>query len=569
MFRNFKSKLVITLAISLLVPLVIDAQTIDGEVDFNVDPSYDSQGRKELTAVLVKSTDQLYFYADKIWWEELSRAERQSLDVVFYNLGIEFERKIYPTLTKAFGSEPKPGIDGSEIITVLLHPMISDAGGYYNTGDIYSRFEYPKSNERELLYLNSRYIDKPEAKAFLAHEFTHLITINQKNLLRGVNEEIWLNEARAEYSATFLGYNDVYRGSILERRVNEFLRNSQISLTEWLNKKEDYGAINLFTQYLVDHYGVKILVDSLQSDYTGIESVNYALTKNNYGKNFSQIFSDWAVTLLVNDCNLGDEYCYLNKHLQDFHITPTFYYLPRAETVMSNYHDTTYWGLNWHRFLGGGSDLVLEFDGLDEVVFKVPYLVCDFNNSCSVKFVSLNEEQKGEITLSGFGAEYSSLTIIPFVESKTSGFNGHEESISFSWKITVDEKTEKEKGPEAVNQLLAQIEELKRKIAEYEAKIAALKGLTPVSCNRFDNDLYYGIWDSVEVSCLQQFLKEQGPDIYPEGLVTGNFLSLTQAAVIRFQEKYAEEILYPLDLEKGTGYFGPATRNKINSLKNS
>lgn len=569
MFKNFKAKLVITLTISLLAPLVIGAQTIDEEVDFNVDPSYDAQKRKELTAVLVKTTDQLYFYADKIWWEELGRAERQSLDVVFYNLGIEFGRKIYPTLTKAFGSEPKPGIDGSEIITVLLHPMVPDAGGYYNTGDIYSRFTYPKSNEREMLYLNSRYISEPEAKAFLAHEFTHLITINQKNLLRGVNEEIWLNEARAEYSATFLGYNGVYRGSILERRVNEFLRNSQISLTEWFNKKEDYGAINLFTQYLVDHYGVKILVDSLRSDYTGIESINHALTKNNYDKNFSQIFSDWAITLLANDCNLGDKYCYLNRHLQDFHITPTFYYLPRAETVMSAYHDTTYWGLNWYRFLGGGSDLVLEFDGSDEVVFKIPYLVCDFDNNCSVEFVSLDEEQKGEITLSGFGAKYSSLTIIPFIESKTSGFNGREESVSFSWEITIDKKTEKEKGPEEVNQLLARIEELKRKIAEYEAKIAALRGLNPVSCNRFDNDLYYGIWDSAEVSCLQQFLKNQGADIYPEGLVTGNFLSLTQAAVTRFQEKYAEEILYPLDLEKGTGYFGPATRNKINTLQNS
>jgi len=63
---------------------------------------------------------------------------------------------------------------------------------------------------------------------------------------------------------------------------------------------------------------------------------------------------------------------------------------------------------------------------------------------------------------------------------------------------------------------------------------------------------------------LQEFLKSQG--VYPEGLVTGNFLDLTQSAVIRFQEKYATEILKPLNLEKGTGYVGPATRAKINQL---
>jgi len=59
-----------------------------------------------------------------------------------------------------------------------------------------------------------------------------------------------------------------------------------------------------------------------------------------------------------------------------------------------------------------------------------------------------------------------------------------------------------------------------------------------------------------QVSCLQQFLKNQGPEIYPEGLVTGNFLSLTSEAVKRYQA------------EKGiiqTGYFGPLTRAAMNS----
>jgi len=70
----------------------------------------------------------------------------------------------------------------------------------------------------------------------------------------------------------------------------------------------------------------------------------------------------------------------------------------------------------------------------------------------------------------------------------------------------------------------------------------------------------------LEVRCLQEFLKSQGAEIYPEGLVTGNFLSLTQAAVIRFQEKYKTEILTPLGLEKGTGFVGSLTCAKINEL---
>ena len=563
-----KTKIIFIGIILLVAPLFANADTLGQEVNFNIDSSYDLKGRKETTAVLQKITNQLYFYIDKEWWEGLDYSKKQSLDVEIYNLSVEFERNIYSKLTSNFGSEPRPGIDNDERITILIHPMIKDAGGYFNSGDIYPKLQYPKSNEKEILYLNSQYIDKLEAKSFLAHEFIHLITVNQKDLLRNVTEETWLNEARAEYSSTLLGYDETYKGSNLERRVRDFLTKPSDSLTEWLNKKEDYGAVNLFTQYLVDHYGVKVLVDSLQSSKTGIDSINYALEKNGLKKDFSQIFSDWLITVLVNDCELGERYCYLNKHLKDIRITPTFYYLPRTETILSTYHDATYWSANWHRFIGGLSNLILEFEGAGSVEFEIPYLLCDLKDICFVEFFPLDPaEQTGKVTFTEFNVKYSSLTIIPFIKNKTSGFDGREDSFSFSWKVTVQEKSEKEREAELISRLLAQIEELKRQIAEVHAKInAILIERGQISCQRFERNLYFGIRNDFEVRCLQEFLKAQGSEIFPEGLVTGNFLSLTQQAVIRFQEKYAAEILAPLGLQKGTGYVGQMTRVKLNEL---
>jgi hypothetical protein len=567
MSQATKTKLIIIIALFLVVPSIVGAVSVGQQVNFFVDPSYDLYGRKEISATLIKITNKLYFFVDTQWWNGLGFAERDRIDVELYNLGNEFEYKIYPVLTSTFGSEPEPGIDGDEKITALIHPMKKEAGGYYNSGDVYYRLQYPRSNEREIVYLNSQYIDKPEAKSFLSHEFLHLIIINQKDLLRGVSEETWLNEARAEYAPTLLGYDDIYIGSNLEKRMKSFLEKPSDSLTEWLNKPKDYGVVNLFIQYLVDHYGVRILVDSLHSSKVGIPSINEALMKNGYSEDFSQIFTDWTIAVLVNNCDLGERYCYLNKNLKDFRITPTLYHLPlKTESILSTFHNTTNWSANWHRFIGGGSNLVLEFDGADSVDFRVPYLLCDLKNICFVKFLILDKEQNGNITISGFNTKYSSLTIIPFAKNKISGFNGPESYFTFSWKASVQE-TSPEEETELIKQLLAQIDQLKKQIAEVQTKIndiLASRGQT--SCRKFEIDLYFGMMNSPEIRCLQQFLKSQGPEIYPEGLVSGNLLSLTKTAVIRFQEKYASEILAPLGLQKGTGYVGEKTRSKINQI---
>lgn len=61
------------------------------------------------------------------------------------------------------------------------------------------------------------------------------------------------------------------------------------------------------------------------------------------------------------------------------------------------------------------------------------------------------------------------------------------------------------------------------------------------------------------VRALQRVLAAQGAAIYPEARVTGFFGPATRRAVIRFQERHADQVLAPFGLTRGTGVVLKAT----------
>jgi ABC-type transport system substrate-binding protein len=81
---------------------------------------------------------------------------------------------------------------------------------------------------------------------------------------------------------------------------------------------------------------------------------------------------------------------------------------------------------------------------------------------------------------------------------------------------------------------------------------------------QFKNDLKLGA-EGKEVEELQKCLAKD-PEIYPQGEVTGYFGQKTKEAVIKFQEKYRQEILEPVGLKKGTGEVKEKTREKLNEI---
>lgn len=303
--------------------LAVSAPAIGEETVFTIDPAYDLKSRSQVRATHQFTGAHAYVYIDSAYLNGLAAEERSAFLARVQELLTEFDERIYPIATQTFGTPWEPGIDNDLRITILITQLTETAAGYFNPRDEFGRATVPESNEREMLYLNTRFIAGGHGGGFVAHEFQHLISFYWKDKLLGASDDVWLNEARSEYTPTLLGYDTVYSGSNLEHRVSTFLKNSADSLTEWRNSPYDYSPVALFGQYLADQYSANIFREMMRSPVVGFASVENALKNIGQPASFEEVFTNWTVANYLNDVSVNPRYGYLNSRLRAFRLPVT------------------------------------------------------------------------------------------------------------------------------------------------------------------------------------------------------------------------------------------------------
>ncbi|MDP2727212.1 MAG: immune inhibitor A, partial [Dehalococcoidia bacterium] len=215
----------------------------------------------------------------------------------------EFEDHIFPTVTKYYGSNWRPGIDNDPHLSIV-NARIPAVAGFFSASDQYPKAINPFSNQRKAIYMNLA-VARPGSTAYnaiLAHEFQH-------SLYWDVNpySEAWINEGAAELASVLAGYQSNF--------PNAFLNRPDTQLDTWPEEPSEsapsYGAALLFLKYLAQHYGgYEALKEIIASPGRGQQSITSYLTAKGYGVDFDGVFKDWVIANYLNQPGEG-RYSYL------------------------------------------------------------------------------------------------------------------------------------------------------------------------------------------------------------------------------------------------------------------
>jgi len=243
-------------------------------------------------ATLRLVTDHAYWFVETAMAERAPQAELERSAAVF-------ESRIYPTIRRYFGDVPTPGVDGDPRIVMLLG-NVPGVAAYFSSADAYPREVSPRSNQREMIYLNLNGL-RPGQQGFdatVTHELQHMA-----HFARCPGQESWVDEGAAELAIRVAGYNGA--------APQAFLTRPDIQLTAWSSQPAElarhYQAAYLFVRYVAERGGGWDALPRLfEACARGEALFNGFVQREQLAADLESLFTDWAVANVVQDPTLAD-----------------------------------------------------------------------------------------------------------------------------------------------------------------------------------------------------------------------------------------------------------------------
>jgi len=189
------------------------------------------------------------------------------------------------------------GIDDDDKIQIFLYEMPLDIGGFFWGKDEYRDAAMTsrglRSNEAEIFYLNASLFkgDPLFMYSTLAHEFQHMIHLNQKTLRYNLASETWYNEMLSmlteDMLAPLVGVDWNMKGHPISDRIRDFNGSYWMtSTTQWniddypldYPEADFYAAAYAFGAFLARNFGgVNFIREVYQNRFVNRESLSAAL----------------------------------------------------------------------------------------------------------------------------------------------------------------------------------------------------------------------------------------------------------------------------------------------------
>jgi hypothetical protein len=251
-------------------------------------------------------------------------------------LGALFDEQIHPLDTTAFGRESD--VDGDGLVGILLTDAVNALSGDCREGVVLGYFlgldllpAEPGSNGSEVFYSrvpdaavpacqHTRAAVLRELPRVFIHEFQHMISFNQRVLVRGGGvEHVWLNEALSHFAEELGGRYLTGTGALGDApsRASQFQRVNVLNAFDYLADPESYflvvpgasfgstperGAGWLFVRWLADHHGdgavagtsvTRALLAGSAAGSANVEAVA--------GRPFAELVGAWQLANFLDD----------------------------------------------------------------------------------------------------------------------------------------------------------------------------------------------------------------------------------------------------------------------------